>query len=112
MRRIPLTRGYYAQVDDEDYDRVARFTWVAVFLPWDDRVFALRNYPRGDGKYGKQFLHRFIVKAGPREVIVPIDGDGLNCQKDNLRCHSSRKGLCWRPDKKTGRQDIVGHQYR
>ena len=29
MKEIPLTQGYVALVDDEDYERVAQFTWHA-----------------------------------------------------------------------------------
>ena len=29
MKEIPLTQGYVAQVDDEDYDRVVAFKWHA-----------------------------------------------------------------------------------
>jgi hypothetical protein len=29
MRKIPLTQGYVALVDDEDYERVSQFNWSA-----------------------------------------------------------------------------------
>ena len=29
MRLIKLTKGYFAQVDDEDFERVSQFKWFA-----------------------------------------------------------------------------------
>lgn len=29
MKQVPLTKGYFVLVDDEDFDRVMRFKWQA-----------------------------------------------------------------------------------
>lgn len=34
MKEIPLTQGYVALVDDEDYDRVSAFKWYAAKSSW------------------------------------------------------------------------------
>jgi len=78
MKVIPLTQGKMARVDDEDYLRVAAVNWWADFR--DNKWYA-RGYQKGIVIY----LHRFVMDADPGMQIDHIDGDGLNCQKYNLR---------------------------
>src|ERR1017187_2014879 len=56
MRHLKLTQGYYALVDDEDYERVvAAGPWHAGVRP--KTVYAVHT--RLD--QGKLYLHRFIL---------------------------------------------------
>lgn len=82
MKLIALTRGLFAAVDDEDYERVNQFKW---------------NATRG-GSYGKHFYAGRTVKRGSKRVLQSMHGfileekridhkdcNGLNNQKCNLR---------------------------
>lgn len=81
MREIPLTRGKVAIVDDEDYDRLAAFSWIA--KPAEqvaDRWYAYRT------EAGRTvYMHREIADAAPGEIVDHRDNDGLNNRRRNLR---------------------------
>lgn len=79
MKEIQLTQGYIAWVDDEDYDRVAPYTW---FL---DRGVNT-NYGMTRLPSSKRVrLHRFILMPAEHELVDHIDRNGLNCQRANMR---------------------------
>lgn len=83
-KEIPLTRGFIALVDEEDYGRVvARGKWCA---KQDERaVYAQRGLKR-DGKNTSELMHRFIAGVSdPKTLVDHRDGNGLNNQKYNLR---------------------------
>ncbi len=80
MREIPLTKGYVALVDDEDYERVNAFKWFAA--PHRRCIYARREEVR-DGKRVVIRMHRFIM--GCPEDVDHADNDGLNNQRYNLR---------------------------
>ena len=85
MREIPLTRGYVAIVDDEDYERVARFKWQVKTETADSQTcYAQRNQPRPRRK--TEFLHRVVMRVtNPSQHVDHINGNGLDCRKENLR---------------------------
>lgn len=84
MKEIPLTRGYVALVDDEDYDRVSQHKWHAkVGIDVNYAAAAIRE---SRGKFRFTQLHRFVMGAtDPLIRVDHIDRDGLNCRRNNLR---------------------------
>jgi hypothetical protein len=76
MKRIPLTRGYEALVDDEDYKWLSQWKWCA--LVTKKNVYAKRT---------KQaiLMHRVIEGATASRQVDHRDGNGLNNQRSNLR---------------------------
>ena len=105
-RLIRLTRGKFAIVDDEDFERVNRYSWFA----WKDKHnwYAGRNHWK-NGKRFTQPLHSFILNTD--SIVDHINGDGLYNCKSNLRectaransmnqrprknCSSEYKGVCF-----------------
>ncbi len=90
MKYIPLSQGLYAQVSDEDYLRVSQFKWSASFQGSSgEQAYAVR-FKTVDGKRIKVWLHRFVMglpdslEGDDPLVVDHEDGDGLNCQRDNL----------------------------
>lgn len=79
---VPLSRGLHALVSLEDADRVLAHKWSAVWNGWS---YYARRYDRGRNVY----LHRFILEAPAGMQVDHKDGDGLNCQRANLRLASS-----------------------
>lgn len=82
-RSIPLTRGFVAIVDDEDYDKVSRFKWHAKTSKRS--VYAARAIPNPQARGPRQtllYLHH-VITGYPR--VDHRDGDGLNNRRENLR---------------------------
>jgi hypothetical protein len=76
MRKIPLTRGLFALVDDEDFEKVNRFKWCAQKRK---NTFHAARY------FGKKYvyMHQFLIPG-----VAEIDHEntnGLDNQKHNLR---------------------------
>jgi len=87
VRVIPLTRGKHAYVDAEDYDRLMKHKWTALYT--GGKWYATRN------DHGKCILmHREIMKAPKGKVVDHIDGNGLNNCKSNLRICTQGQNLC------------------
>lgn len=80
VRFVPLTRGKFAKVDEDDFVDVSRWNWTY----WCDR--SGREYAiRGESL----FLHRYLTGVGSDEKIDHKNGDGLDNRRENLRIASS-----------------------
>ena len=77
-RLIPLTRGRFAVVDAEDYERLSQFTWFAE--GGRKTFYAVR---KENGRSIK--MHRQITNAPDHLVVDHIDHNGLNNRRSNLR---------------------------
>lgn len=101
MKLLSLTKGKYAQVDDEDYYWLSQWNWFAIETKgaW----YARRSKKKGVLRSGEPFevyLHRVVMRCSDKTKVVDHrDHDGLNCQKVNLRtCTKSEnnRNLCSR----------------
>jgi hypothetical protein len=88
MKRIPLTQGLYALVDDEDYEYLSRHKWYA--SKEGNMYYAKRYVYLGNGKGTSVKMHQGLLGKKPVFVIDHKDGNGLNNQKSNLR-HVTRR---------------------
>jgi hypothetical protein len=79
MKKIPLTQGKFALVDDEDFERVSRFKWHA---HKDTRTWYARRTLWVGNKNVTQRMHVFITGL---KFSDHRNGDGLDNQKENLR---------------------------
>lgn len=86
-RWIPLSRGLFALVDEEDYQRVMTKIWTAA--PGKTVMYAMyREQPSRN----TIFLHRFIFEDLKQDQMVDhINFNGLDCRKSNLRICSSKQ---------------------
>ena len=85
MKKIPLTRGKYAMVDDEDYPYLSRFTWhCSSEISGSERAeLAIRV----EKKVVDILMERFLIDIPKNNycyMILHKDKNGLNNQKDNL----------------------------
>ena len=84
MKRIPLTHGKFALVDDGDYEDLSQFRWFA------DRgrntFYAARNIRVGKKQIIERMHRRVLgLKFGDGRIADHKDENGLNNQRDNLR---------------------------
>jgi hypothetical protein len=80
MKRIELTQGKYATVDDVDYEKVSQHKWWAQQSNLSDHLWYAMT------KIDTQVvsLHRFLMEC-PKGEVDHKDGDGLNNRRANLR---------------------------
>lgn len=77
-KKIPLTQGKFALVDDEDFEYLSQWKWHA--SKYSNSYYACRTI-----NSNKVLMHRFILNAQKELEVDHIDGNGLNNQKLNLR---------------------------
>lgn len=110
MKKIKLTQGKFALVDDEDFEYLNQWKWY-----FSDTGYAIRKeYIGGGRKNQKQKIirmHRIINKTPDSFYTDHINSDKLDNRKENLRnssmlqnnlnttkrknCTSKYKGVHW-----------------
>lgn len=78
-RIVPLTQGFFAVVDEEDFERVRQFRWHY------NGGYARRAVKKAGGGQSKQWLHRFIMGEPPDREVDHRSLNKLDCRKQNLR---------------------------
>lgn len=86
MKLIPLTRGKFAKVDDEDFDWLNQWKWNCQKTKTPGRFYAYRGGLNEEtGKKRSISMHRQIMGVKDRTMDVDHeDLDGLNNQRSNL----------------------------
>jgi len=82
MKKIELTQGQFAMVDDDDFEELNKYKWCA---SWDRDCFYVTRKVRINGKQKTLLMHRVIMNAQDGDIIDHIDRVPLNNQKSNLR---------------------------
>lgn len=83
---IPLSKGMFTVVDLNDYEKISHMKWFACHGWKNENWYATGNLYDADTKAEASIsLHRFLMEAGPGEMVDHIDGDGLNNRRSNLR---------------------------
>lgn len=114
MKYIPLTKGKFAIVDDEDFEAANQFRWYAQASRYKDQppvFYAARRLRKGR----LILLHRWLLGVFSDEIEVDHKNfDTLDCRRRNLRkvtsqqnsfhlrkirrkCSSRFKGVCHVP---------------
>lgn len=83
FRKIPLTKGKYAIVDPEDYERLAQHKWHA--NKGGRTFYAARNVWMKTGKTRLELMHRLILNVCGDVVVDHINHKGWDNRKANLR---------------------------
>lgn len=77
-KQLELTKGYYALVDDEDFESVSKYRWFALV-----RGSYVRAY-RHEGR-ANVALHTHIMSPPDGRMVDHIDGNALDCRRSNMR---------------------------
>lgn len=85
MKKIPLTQGFEALIDDSDHAQVSQFNWHAARRR--GRVYAACRM--GPGGSGIVFLHRFLIPGVPQ--VDHRDGNGLDNRRGNIRAATNQE---------------------
>ena len=86
---LELTRGLHAIVDREDLDLLTKWRWKARPAVSTGGgacgFYACRTLKIRGGKESTVYLHRFLMGAGPGQVVDHANGDKLDNRRANLR---------------------------
>ncbi len=108
MKRIPLTRGKFALVDNIDYPNLILLNWYAHLRhgTW----YSSTSLKDEKGKFRIISMHRYILnlKHGDGKIIDHKDHNGLNNQRNNLRICNKKQNLANRKAKKYGKSKYLG----
>ena len=121
MKKIKLTQGKYAIVDEEDYHYLSRFKWHLAKGSADGNFMARRGLKsvKENGVTAETYIsmEQFIIPPKLYAVIGFKNKNTLDCRKENLfyesystkrhradkeagKCSSKYKGVCWNKDSK------------
>ncbi len=75
MRKIQLTQGKEAIIDDEDFELVSKHKWHCVLIGGSS--YACNNR--------KEYLHRVLMNPNIDKMVDHVNGNGLDCRRSNMR---------------------------
>jgi hypothetical protein len=94
MKKIPLTQGQFALVDDEDYEELSKLKWYAAWSNSIGAFYACREVRCEHTKngYTHQYMHRRILglKRGDRLEADHLNHNTLDNRRMNLTVANSR----------------------
>jgi hypothetical protein len=80
MKKISLTRGKFALVDDEDYEYLSQWNWFCL-----NKGYAVRSVADGKGKQKLLLMHRLINNTPQGLYTDHISQNRLDNRRENLR---------------------------
>jgi len=89
MKQIPLTKGFFALVDDEDFEFLMQWKWF---------VSKKKNQFVAESRVGSPLvrvkMHRFIMQLSDKKMCVDhINGESLDNRRSNLRICTHAQNL-------------------
>lgn len=110
-KRIPLSQGLFATVDDADFDWLNQWKWSALKTgKMRTTFYAVRMQQKGEYESKRKMIlmHRVIIGAPKGMVVDHRDGNGLNNRRRNIRvCTLAESSL-----NSPGHADAVGSRFK
>lgn len=85
MKRIELTQGYYAIVDDADYDMLSAYSWRVSICKYGEyavRTQRVSEAPRSERR--NVYMHSMIVYCLANMVLHHKNENGLDNRAQNI----------------------------
>jgi len=93
MKTIPLTRGYFTEVDNDDYEKFSVYRWKATGQAKYIRASRCA-YDKETKTSNTLYLAREIMNASKEIYVDHINHNTLDNRKKNLRfCTASQNGM-------------------
>jgi hypothetical protein len=93
MKRIPLTQGQFALVDDEDFERMSQWNWYAWWCKDTSSFYAMRRTSVTLGKSRIVSMHREVMCASSLDEIDHRNHNTLDNRKSRLRMCTRTQNL-------------------
>ena len=88
MKKIKLSRGKTALIDDDDFERVSQYNWYINENAEKTKLYAMRSKLKseeGTVKGTKVYMHRFIMQVVEKSAVIQHkNGNTLDNRKENL----------------------------
>jgi len=91
FRRIKLTRGQYALVDPEDFERLNQYKWHCTHFG-----YAIRAARNKSGKGSRQvavYMHKLVCPVPEGAIVDHINRNPLDNRKANLRPATQKQNV-------------------
>ena len=109
MKRIPLTQGKFALVDNSDYEELNKYKWYAM---QKRKLYAVRNIT--ENQIQKHcWMAREIMKCPDDFQVDHINGDTLDNRRCNLRtctCAENNRNRCSRANTSSKYKGVSWHK--
>lgn len=105
MKKIKLTQGKVALVDNKDFDFLNQFKW---YLFKNKNNFYARCSVIIKGKRKQKFMHRMILNVSDDKIIDHRNRRGLDNQRHNLRVASFQQNNANRKSHKKSTSKYLG----
>ena len=94
MQYIPLTKGKFAIVDDEEYDRINQWKWSASRR--GNQCYAVRSFAH-ESRIRTRPMHHEVLELplaeGQKWVVDHINRNPLDNRKENLRVCTTQQNV-------------------
>lgn len=80
MKKIELSQGFFATVEDADFEMLSRHTWC-----WSN------GYAMSRINGHNESMHRVLMRPLQGEYVDHINGDGIDNRRENLRLCTKRQ---------------------
>jgi len=119
---IPLTRGQVALVSAVDWSSIGQLSWRAI--PSGSKWYAATNVVnpeqnQSNSRYKTVLLHRLITGAPAGCRVKHLNGNTLDCRRENLEVllHRGFRGYIWSIEKRgwkvevrqKGQRKVIGY---
>lgn len=107
FKYIQLTKGLSALVDEADYEKFNQFNWCAHPNGHGKKFYAVRR-SKTDGKSREIYLHREIMEDPHGMFVDHINGNTLDCRRENMRLVTMSQNAMNRRLRSDNKLGVVG----